>query len=221
MNHFRKNAGFTILELAVVTVIIIILIAVCVPAYQGYRVKSKLSEAYTLVDVIAKNEITYFGSNQEFYNVFEPLPQYINATMTITSSANWDRLGYPAPVGSKVNFNYDAVAGKTNSAGTQLWLPADTVSGNGFAVTINSVFMSGIQFDGVNTVQCNLNLASADTMGVDLVPNLDWTVIRAVGDLNNEFTTSCTAIARVIQASPATQRKASSSVQFVTFNLGK
>lgn len=50
MNMFKKNEGFTLVELIVVIAILAILAAVAVPAYAGYISKANEASDYTQLD---------------------------------------------------------------------------------------------------------------------------------------------------------------------------
>ena len=52
MNMFKKNGGFTLVELIVVIAILAILAAVAVPAYSGYIEKANEAADYTQLDAI-------------------------------------------------------------------------------------------------------------------------------------------------------------------------
>lgn len=52
MNMFKKNEGFTLVELIVVIAILAILAAVAVPAYSGYITKAEESKDLTQLDAI-------------------------------------------------------------------------------------------------------------------------------------------------------------------------
>ena len=53
MNMFKKNGGFTLVELIVVIAILAILAGVAVPAYSGYITKAKDAAVITELDAIA------------------------------------------------------------------------------------------------------------------------------------------------------------------------
>ena len=52
MNMFKKNGGFTLVELIVVIAILAILAGVAVPAYSGYISKAQEAADYTLLDSV-------------------------------------------------------------------------------------------------------------------------------------------------------------------------
>ncbi|MBQ8835439.1 MAG: prepilin-type N-terminal cleavage/methylation domain-containing protein [Oscillospiraceae bacterium] len=52
MNMFKKNGGFTLVELIVVIAILAILAAIAVPAYSGYISKANEASDYTQLDAV-------------------------------------------------------------------------------------------------------------------------------------------------------------------------
>lgn len=59
MKHFKKLAGFTLIELMIVVAIIGILAALALPAYQDYVVRGRVAEALALASgaksIVAEN----------------------------------------------------------------------------------------------------------------------------------------------------------------------
>ena len=53
MNMFKKNGGFTLVELIVVIAILAILAGVAIPAYSGYIKKAQDAAAITELDAVA------------------------------------------------------------------------------------------------------------------------------------------------------------------------
>lgn len=48
MNTMRKQSGFTLIELMIVVAILAILMAIAIPAYQDYTIRSQVSEGMNL-----------------------------------------------------------------------------------------------------------------------------------------------------------------------------
>ncbi len=70
----HKLAGFTLVELMIVVVILGILAAVAIPAFTRYVKRSKTSEAAGNIAKIYQGELTYFQANLERGGV-----SYVNA----------------------------------------------------------------------------------------------------------------------------------------------
>ncbi len=55
-----RASGFTLIELIIVVAIIGILAAIAIPVFRGYLMRSKASEAYTVLQGIREKEEAYF-----------------------------------------------------------------------------------------------------------------------------------------------------------------
>ncbi len=55
-----RLSGFTLIELIIVVAIIAILAAIAIPVFRGYLMRSKASEAYTVLQGIREKEEAYF-----------------------------------------------------------------------------------------------------------------------------------------------------------------
>ena len=92
--HDKKNsAGFTIVELLIVVVIIGILAAVAIPAYFNYILRSRQADAYhNLLDIKAAQEM-YLSMYNEYAGPYSPLPAAGN-TFTKLLSFEYDDSKY-------------------------------------------------------------------------------------------------------------------------------
>ena len=69
MNMFKKNGGFTLVELIVVIAILAILAGVAVPLYSGYIAKANDAADYTLLDSVKTAAIFAATEKAEDYTV--------------------------------------------------------------------------------------------------------------------------------------------------------
>ena len=66
----RKSAGFTLIELMVVIVIVAILAAIALPSYQQYIMRGKITEATSSLSELRLRAEKYFADNRT-YNGFD------------------------------------------------------------------------------------------------------------------------------------------------------
>ena len=85
MNMFKKNGGFTLVELIVVIAILAILAGVAIPVYSGYITKAKDAAAITELDAL---QTAVQAANATNANGIEALTvSGTTATVTVTATA--------------------------------------------------------------------------------------------------------------------------------------
>ncbi len=62
----RNQKGFTLVELMVVVIIVLVLAGIAVPVYMHYLQESKKAEAYAVIDSIVNGALVYFQKNGTF-----------------------------------------------------------------------------------------------------------------------------------------------------------
>jgi prepilin-type N-terminal cleavage/methylation domain-containing protein len=85
MNHIRRQAGFTLVELMIVVTIIGILAAIAIPAYRGYVQQAHLDEAKPYLLDIASKERSYKVRNGVYCCTTSTLDETV-----LTSGLNLD-----------------------------------------------------------------------------------------------------------------------------------
>ena len=82
LKSFRKQEGFTLIELMIVVAIIGILAAIAIPNFMQYQAKSKQSEAKTNLGGIYTSEVAYFGEANAYSNDFAAIGFQVASTGT-------------------------------------------------------------------------------------------------------------------------------------------
>ncbi len=84
----NTNAGFTLIELMVVVIVLGILVTVALPSYQNYILKGNRAVAKAkLLDVAARQE-THFGDNKVYTNTMASFG-FPAVTMGVDDKSNW------------------------------------------------------------------------------------------------------------------------------------
>jgi prepilin-type N-terminal cleavage/methylation domain-containing protein len=62
----RNSKGFTLVELMVVVIIVLVLAGIAVPVYVHYIQEGKKSEAYAIIDSVVSGALVYFQKNDSY-----------------------------------------------------------------------------------------------------------------------------------------------------------
>ena len=66
MRLLRNQKGFTLVELMVVVIIVLVLAGIAVPVYIHYIMEGKKSEAYATIDSTISGALVYFQKNDTY-----------------------------------------------------------------------------------------------------------------------------------------------------------
>jgi type IV pilus assembly protein PilA len=89
MKAFRKQEGFTLIELMIVVAIIGILAAIAIPNFLQYQMKSRQSEAKTNLGAIKTSEVSWQGERGCFLTVARWPALALPAANTKSSPQTW------------------------------------------------------------------------------------------------------------------------------------
>ena len=116
-------AGFTLVELMIVVVILGILAAVAIPAFTRYVKRSKTSEATGNISKIYQGEVSYFNqSSEQSIASFAAAPatpaatptasKYVAQPTAFTTNSGWSAIGFS--VDAPLYYQYSATASASN-----------------------------------------------------------------------------------------------------------
>jgi len=116
-------AGFTLVELMIVVVILGILAAVAIPAFTRYVKRSKTSEATGNISKIYQGEVSYFNQSSEqsiaSFATAAATPsaaptasKYVAQPTNFTSNSGWSAIGFS--VDSPLYYQYSATGSATS-----------------------------------------------------------------------------------------------------------
>ena len=131
MQVFRNSKGFTLVELMVVVIIVLVLAGIAVPVYMHYIQEGKKSEAYAVMDSVISGALVYFQKNNTYagagFDDFLAQDDVDNATyftyalsnqsatsFTITATVN----GSWGPNGATITYAHTGANAGNGDAGT-------------------------------------------------------------------------------------------------------
>ena len=134
MRLLRNRKGFTLIELMVVVIIVLVLAGIAVPVYMHYIQEGKKSEAYATIDAVVAGALTYFQRHNTFVGGtmagFMADDDVGNATyftyalsgqsatgFVVTASVN----GTWAPATGRIIWTHSGAAAANGDAGTGLF----------------------------------------------------------------------------------------------------
>jgi type IV pilus assembly protein PilA len=94
---FRKQEGFTLIELMIVVAIIGILAAIAIPNFLQYQMKSRQSEAKTNLQAIKTSEVSFQGEQGCYLGIFPEVGQPVPAVGTKVIPWQWGLGTVPTP----------------------------------------------------------------------------------------------------------------------------
>jgi type IV pilus assembly protein PilE len=126
-----KQKGFTLVELMVVVIIVLVLAGIAVPVYIHYIQESKKSEAYAIIDGVRTGGLWYFQKNTTFvggtFALFKSADDVANARYFTYALSNITAAGFTCtatvtggwgPTGATVVYTHAGASGATGSGGT-------------------------------------------------------------------------------------------------------
>ncbi len=131
MFKLKNQKGFTLMELMVVVIIVMVLAGIGVPVYMNYIKEGKKSEAYAIIDAINSGAKVYFQKNGTYaggtMDSFLATADVDNAQYFRYALSNLGAAGYRAratesgswaPAGATIDWTQDGANGAEGDAGT-------------------------------------------------------------------------------------------------------
>lgn len=225
-SRYKQQSGFSVLELATVTVIVMILTILAFPAYREYVKKSKIAEARQTLGTMVTLQKTFYIQNHQFYSLKNNGlgSEYPGQDPTkFAKLEDWDLVGYPIEVGTQTYFNYSVGAGKFDDTGTDVSTFVTPINGLIPATGSFNLGASLTYNDGPKecalTVGGSIYPVTPAYFGVNSNPGgaYDWAILVARGNLEPGTESPCNFIMYILEATPASSNVVVAGKSFIEF----
>ena len=141
MSMLRNSKGFTLVELMVVVIIVLVLAGIAVPVYIHYIQEGKKSEAFAVIDSIVSGALVHFQKRStydgitiadcratddaelnNFYFEYGIVGDEGGMGFTVTATVIDDNEAW-GPTGETIVWEHDGASLTTGSAGSGRFLP--------------------------------------------------------------------------------------------------
>lgn len=205
----QTESGFTFVELMTILLIVGVLAAVGFPVYQEYLITARTAEAYQTLDIVKKDEISYFLENKHFQST-TLFPQAAKDSSTQVweqgshQYTTWTYLGIPVATDSRTYFSYMVYSGK----GGDVYTSENTPAGHTTSDSIDGLFEDGASkvmqrctgSGDIASLGFNPGFTSPQGLGVDSSVE-NWAILIAIGNLNKS-NNKCRFIMALMEANP-------------------
>jgi type IV pilus assembly protein PilE len=119
----RREAGFTLIEILIAVAVIGILTAVAIPAYSGYVLRGRLTEAFTALSAVQPRAEEFWSNNRTYAGL--PLPaagaNFEYSLDATTSASSYTVIATGKNAALNFSFTIDQNGNRATTAVPQGW----------------------------------------------------------------------------------------------------
>ena len=202
--------GFTLVDLMLTVVIVVILGSIAITSYSAYATKSRMAEAYTGINKMTKDQTAYYLENKSFHwasanpgvRLYQDGPSknkmYSSSIDGISYRSGFDTVRFPFSPGAKVNFNDEVNSARTDGSANDIttYCPG---SGCNFAITRDSARIPGwyLPAGSMGMTGCSNTLLLTDFKDLTGKALYSWAMLMASRDFNTD-NVNCTVLFRIM-----------------------
>lgn len=214
--------AFSLIELMIVVTIIGILASISVPAFNKYKLRSRMTEASIIMKNIVDLQKNYHVENNTFLSTDVSIPTECDATGgaqpashtgddTAFDTSNWSILGAPTSVDTLLYFHYKTDAGKTDALGN--WLGTGGADITDLSNNLGAYSCSEVNGNDDHCEEGAASMLTFNDLGITASQGYDFVVISAGANFSDEPETECTILYQLLEKSEGGNYSTSSIVR--------